>query len=270
MNTLTKSIKFMIITHIMNVKVIFILGKERAYQQTLRTSLGIGWVFIRDLVYFGVFILFRYIMSGGQDIEGMNYMLYILLGIIPWNFMREVINGGVTIIKSSKPIISSIALSVTILPTVEVIAIFYKRLFTLAILIISILFFGEIFNVNWWLFIYYFCSMFILMLLWNSIFSALIAISNDFEQLYKAVASILFYTLPVIWSFENLKSHVLLIDILKLNPFVYIIDGFRGALQKGMLPSVEYTLYFWVVCLFLFLISSLLQYKLKRHYIDFI
>lgn len=257
-------------SHINNRNMIYVLGKERAYQQTLRTSLGIGWIFIRDLIYFTVFILFRYVMSGGEDINGMNYMLYILLGIIPWNFMREVINGGVMNIKSSKSVISSISLPVIILPTVEVIAIFYKRIFTLIILFISILIFGDITNVNFVLFLYYFISMLILMLLWNSIFSALIAISNDFEQLYKAFMSVIFYTLPVIWSFETLKAHEMIISLIKLNPIVYIIEGFRGALQQNMLPSIDYTLYFWGVCVILFFIASILQYKLKRHYIDFI
>ncbi len=269
-NLLVESLKYTFKEHYENRKFAWKIAKDNMRQQTLRTSLGIGWVFVRDIVYFTVFILFRLLMSGGGEVEGMNFILYLMLGMIPWNFMNECINGGVLAIKGKKNIISSIKFPIVILPTIEVMAIFMKRLFTLVVLFFVVGVFGDLRDVNIIMFLYYFLCMFMFMVIWNLIFSSIVAISNDFEQLYKAVASVLIYTMPIIWSFERLGSHVFLIRLFKLNPFVYIIEGFRDACFSGTLPDLQYSLYFWGLSFILLSIGSILQYKLRRHYIDMI
>ncbi len=270
-NTLLfKSIKYILKEHVENKKFIFNLAGKNMHQQTLRTSLGIGWVFFRDIIYFSVFILFRLLMSGNSNVEGMSFILFLILGIIPWNFMNECIMGGVMSIKNYKTILSSMKFPTIILPTVEVLAIFFKRMFTLLILLLVLFVFGDIRNINIFLFIYYFISMFVFMCIWNLTFSSLIAISNDFEQLYKSICSVIFYTVPVIWSFENIANYPNIIRIFKLNPIVYIILGFKDACVTGKFPNFEYTIYFWIISFVLFCFGSVLQYKLRHHYIDII
>ncbi len=269
-NLLIDSVRYILNEHYENRKFSIKIAKDNMRQQTLRTSLGIGWVIVRDLVYFTVFILFRLLMSGSGTIEGMNFILYLMLGMIPWNFMNECINGGVLAIKSRKNIISSIKLPIVILPTIEIMAIFMKRLFTLVVLFFVVAVFGDLKDVNLIMFIYYFFCMFIFMVIWNLIFSSMVAISNDFEQLYKALSSVLIYAMPIMWSFERLGDHVFLIRLLMLNPFVYVIEGFRDACVIGRLPDVEYSLYFWGLSLILLCVGSILQYKLRRHYVDLI
>lgn len=269
-NLITESVSFFFSEHKKNKKGIYEIAKKNMQQQTLRTSLGIGWVFFRDVMYFSVFIMFRFLMSGSSNVEGMNFILFLMLGMIPWNFMNECINGGISSIKSNKSVLSSMKFPIVVLPTIEIIAIFMKRMFTLIILFIVIILFGNLSDITWWILGYYFMAMFIFMILWNQIFSAIIALSNDFEQLYRALASVVFFTMPIIWSFEVLNGFPWLIRIFKLNPFVYIIEGFRDACVLGTMPDLEYSLYFWGISLILFIIGAILQYKLRRHYVDLI
>ncbi len=267
---LVDSCKYIITEIKENKKAIWDISVKNLHQQTLRTSLGIGWVFFRDVVYYFAFILFRYLMSGDGDVEGMHFTLFLMLGLIPWNFMNECMNGGVMAIKGNNFIISSIKFPITILSTIEVIAIFLKRMFTLLILFLVIILFGDLRNVVWWMFIYYFFAMFVFMCIWNLIFSSLVAISNDFEQFYRAITSVLFFAMPIMWSFEIIQPYLWITRIFKLNPFVYIVEGFRDACVTGTLPDLEYTIYFWFLSLILFCIGSILQYKLKSHYVDLI
>lgn len=253
-----------------NINRIFSIAVENMHQQTLRTSFGLWWVFFRDFVYLTSFTIFRYLMSGSGEIDGMNFILYLMVALIPWNFMNECINGGISAIKSNKNILSSIQFPVGILPTIEILAIFMKRLFTLIILFVVISIFGDIRDVTLWMFIYYFIMMFIFMCIWNFVFSAIVAISNDFEQFYRALTSVLFFTMPIMWSFEIIQQYPWLIRFFKLNPFVYLIEGFRDACSTGTLPDLEYTIYFLSVNLILLFIGCILQYKLKNHYIDLI
>ncbi len=269
-NTLLyKSLQYVLGTCKSNIKYIFELAVYTVEMQTLRTSLGIGWVFFRDAVYLAAFTLFRYLMSGSGEVEGLHFVLYLMVALIPWNFMNECINGSVMGIKSNKFILSSMKFPSPILPIVEVLAIFIKRLFTLLILLVMIVIFGDLRDITLWLFIYYFVAMFIFMCIWNILFSPLIAISNDFEQLYKAAMSVLFFTIPVMWSFEIIKN-VWIIRLFKLNPFVYIVEGFRDACANGTLPNPEYTLYFFAVNIIMLCVGCVLQYKLENHYIDLI
>ncbi len=256
--------------HIANFGRIFKLARYNVHQQTLRTSLGFGWIIIRDFVYYLVFIMFRYLMSGSQEVDGTNFILYLMVGIIAWNFMSEAINGVAMTVKQNNNMLSTIQFPVIILPTVGVIGVFIKRSFSYLVLIVVTIIFGDLADVNWLLFFYYNIAMFALMLVWSLIFSSMIAISNDFNQLYLAVASVLFYTVPVIWSYDNIASNVFIARIFKLNPFSYIIEGFRDAIYSGTMLDKEYTIYFWIFITVAFVIGAVLQNKLKNYYIDMV
>lgn len=269
-NLLLNSLNYLFEEHKKMKDKMLSLSIENMHQQTLRTTLGIGWVFIRDIVYYVAFIMFRFLMSGGGEVEGINFVLFLMVGLIPWNFMNECISGGVMAIKGNKYMFASIKFPIVVLPTIEVIAIFMKRSFTLLILFFIVFMFGDLRSITYWMVIYYFFCMFALMVVWNFIFSALVAISNDFEQMYRAITSVLIFTMPIMWSFEVLKNQPNIIRLFKLNPFVYIIEGFRAAACTGILPDLEYTIYFWCINLILLIIGAVLQYKLRRHFVDLI
>ncbi len=270
MKFLFASLKFTITEHTSNLKKIWDISLKTMKQQTLRTSLGLGWVVFRDLIYFTVFILFRLLMSGSGEVQGMHFILYLMLGMVPWNFISECINSAPMAIKKKKSMLTSIKFPMIILPTIEVVAIFLKRLFTLIILGVTINYFGDFGDITWWMFAYYFVSMFIAVAVWSLFFSALVTVSNDFEQLYKTLMSIMFYSLPIIWSFEKVSEYPMIEKIISLNPFVYILNGFRDAFVTGAVPTYDATLYFWAVILVTFWVGSILQYKLKKYYTDVI
>ncbi len=269
-NILINSIKHNVSEHIRVRESIMPMAKKTIKQQTKRTSLGIGWIFLRDIIYFASFIGFRYLITGNAEVESMNFILYLLIGLIPWNFMSESITAGSIAIKNRKSILSSMNFPAVVLPTIEIISIVVKRLFTIVILFFVIYLFGDLSDITWWMFIYYFFCMFIFLCVWNLVFSSLVTISNDFEQLYRAFSGIMFFSVPVMWSFEILEGNPNIITLLKLNPFVYLIEGFQNACFRGTFHDVNYTLYFFGITFVFFCIGSMLQYKLKDHYIDLI
>ena len=54
-----------------------------------------------------------------------------------------------------------------------------------------------------------------------------------------------------------------LINIIRINPFVYIFEGFRNAMagESGKYLTPMYAAYFWVVVIVLFLIGFSVQKK---------
>ncbi len=266
-----KAAKLLISEHINNLKRIIAIGSAHSKKQTKQTSLGLGWIFISDIIYFCAYVMFRWMISGSKEVEGMHFIVYLITGKIAWNFMSDVLNRGSLAIKRNSSIIKSISFPISIIPTYEVVAIFVKRISTLIIPVVIILIFGDITKINILLFIYYFICMFILMVVINQITSALVAVSEDFNQLYSALTRILFFTLPILWDFERIaKVSTILVRLVKVNPMVYIIIGFRNAFVLNNPPALNYTIYFWSIIIVLFFTGAYLQYRLRSHYVDFI
>jgi len=263
------AVKDIMLEHKKNYLLIIKLAIMNMEKQTLRSSLGVLWNYFHDIVYILVFIMFRLLISGYGDIMGMNSIIYLLTGLIPWFFISDVLNQGSRSIKNNRGIVQSLRFPIVVLPTIEVLSIFIRRYFTFFLLLIASTLFGYLRLFSIGLFLYYFICLFLLMISINWILSALVAVSEDFHQLYLAFVRVMIYSLPVMWSFEKVNNLIVQI-LLRINPMVYVINGFRNAFILGGCPNILYTIYFWI-CIAIFTIAgSFIQYKLRRYYSDFI
>ncbi len=270
MSKLIDAIKFSLSEHIKNRKKLWTIGLVHAKTQTIRTSLGLSWILIRDIIYFFAFVMFKYLISGSREVDDMHFIIYLMTGIVPWNIMNDVLNSGSLALRRNSGIVKKINFPITILPAIEVNAVFIRRFFTFAFPFVVLGLFGNIMDFSVFLFIYYFIALYVLMFMINNITSAFVAISEDFYQLYLSVIRILFFSLPIIWSFERVEDMYWVKLMLRINPMVYIIDGFRDAYVTGTLPEVSYSIYFWFICVVLYVAGAMIQYKLRRFYSDFI
>ena len=247
------------------------LGIEHARKQTRRSTLGLGWIFFKDIIYFATYTLFRYFMSGSRDVMGMNFVVYLITGIVAWQFLHEVITSGANALKRNKSVIKAIDFPITIIPTFEVLAIFLKRLPTF-LLPFPVLYLmqGNFHGFNILLLFYYAFAMVFFSVAWTQIFSPFVALSDDFNQFYVALVRMAFFSVPVIWSFETIARGSTLGRIIRSNPMVYIIEGFRASYSTGDLPTARYTAYFWLACLLMLALGGLIQTRLYKFYSDFI
>lgn len=263
------AIKELLIEHYNCRHILIRLAIDNTGRETLRTSFGILWLYFRDLVYFIVYTLFRILVAGNGNVEGMKTIPFVILGLIPWFFINDSLSRGSTIIRANRAIIKSIKFPVIVLPTIETISIFIQRGFTLLVAFAITIFFGYSNQINYIGWLYYIIAMFFLMLGFTMIFSAIIAISGDFQQFYLAILRVLVYSLPVIWSFDKINSPILKVA-LKINPIVYIIQGFRNELVFGTSKTSSlYSVYFWLIILFMLCVGAFIQSKLKKFYSDF-
>lgn len=200
------SIKYFIDQHMQNSQLIYKMAKVHMAQSTVRSTLGIWWVYIHDLLYFSAYTLFRILLTGNSSIEGMHGTVYLMTGLVPWLLISEVMNSATNAIRSNKVIIQSIKFPVILLPTVDVFAIVMKRLPTFIFVYITCTYYGYFYNFNLLLFLYYFVAMCLLLLGITHLFSAFIAISNDFYQLYAAVMKVMFFSLPIMWNFSKVLA----------------------------------------------------------------
>ena len=75
--------------------------------------LGVLWSFINPLLQVAVYaIVFPYIMRVQTD----NYLIYLIIGIIPWTFFTTVINQGMITVRMNAGIIKKVYFPREILP----------------------------------------------------------------------------------------------------------------------------------------------------------
>lgn len=264
-----ESIAYIIREHKNNFRLMIKMAFMNTEKQTVRSSLGLLWTYFHDIIYILVFIMFRLLISGNGKVMGMNSIVYLVTGMIPWFFINDVLNQGSMAIRNNKGIVQSIRFSVPILPTVEVLSIFIKRIFSYAMIFAVVIVFGYIRYFDLGLFLYYIICSLALTISMNLILSAFIAISDDFRQLYSAFVRVLIYTMPILWDFSRVSS-VYINVLLRINPMVYIVKGFRDAFVLGATQDILYTVYFWICVVVLFAIGSFVQSKLKKYYADFV
>ena len=264
-----RSIKYVVREHKNNLRLIIKTAFMNMEKQTLRSSLGVLWIYFHDIVYITVFLLFRLLISGNGSIMGMNNVIYIITGIIPFFFMNDVLCQGTMAIRNNRGIVLSVKFPAVILPTIDVVSIFLKRLFSFGMLFVIIIGFDYIKYFNILLFIYYMVCMLALNISVNLLLSALMAISDDFRQLYFAIVRVLIYTMPILWDFSRVDS-ILFNCLLRVNPMVYVVKGFRDAFVLGATQDFLYTIYFWVCVIVMFCAGCFVQDKLKKYYADFV
>lgn len=263
------SVKYIINEHKNNFPLIVKMAFMNTEKQTVRSSLGLAWTYFHDIIYILVFIMFRLLISGTGSIMGMNSILYLMTGMIPWFLINDVLNQGSMSIRNNKGIVQSIRFSVSILPTIEVLSIFIKRLFSFIMLFAVDIIFGYIKYFHFWLFMYYALCAFVLCVTINLLISAIVAISDDFHQFYMAIVRVLIYTMPILWDYSRVRSVPINI-LLRVNPMVYVVKGFRDAYVLGATQNCLYTLYFWGCIAFLFTLGCFLQFKLRKYFADFV
>lgn len=264
-----KSMGHILLEHKQNIRLLIKMAFMNMDKQTVRSSLGLLWTYFHDIIYILVFIAFRLLMAGNGSVMGMNSTVYMMTGMIPWFFINDVLSRGSMAIRSNKGIVQSIRFPVPMLPTVDVFSIFFRRLFSFVMLFGVVIAFGYIRYFNLLLFIYYVICAVALSVAMNLVISAFVAVSDDFRQLYDALLRVLIYTMPILWDFSNVQS-VGINVLLRINPMVYVVKGFRDAFVLGPTQNAGYTVYFWVCVFVIFMLGSYVQDRLKKYYADFV
>lgn len=266
------SIGFATREYVKNRKLLLKLAIVHMSQTTIRSTWGVVWVYIHDILYFTAFTLFRILLTGNREVNGLTSVEYLMTGLVPWLLISEVLNSATCAIRNNKVIIQSIKFPIIILPGVEVLAILLKRMPSFLFVFAVCIFYGHIMQINLLLVVYYFFAMAALLLALTLLFSALIAVSEDFHQLYMAFMRILFFTLPIMWDFQTLEKTQYAIwgEILKLNPLIYLIQGFRDAFVLGNTQPFTYLLYYWFVVAAVLLLGCYVQRRLQKFYSDFV
>ena len=91
---------------------------------------------------------------------------------------------------------------------------------------------------------------------------------KDLAQIINIVLQIGMWATPILWDINSV--HEKWVILLKLNPLVYIVNGYRSAIceREWFFQDFFSTMYFWIVTVVLFGIGGAVFKRLKVHFAD--
>ncbi len=214
--------------------------------------LGIFWYLLNPLLMF-LILLGVFSNKLGQDIP--NYPLYLLLGIILFNFFRQATTESTEIIYENRGLIKSINFPRQALISSLVLKTLFSHIFEIILFVIFLF----VFNVSPYGIIFYPLILFFFCLFIygvSLILSALTVYFIDIDNIWTFAAFLLWLGTPIFYSIEN-QGWLFKLNL--LNPIYYFISIARDLIIYARIPeiwmisgAIFYSLLFLIVGLIIF------------------
>ncbi|MBD9075331.1 ABC transporter permease [bacterium] len=225
--------------------------------------LGVLWSFLNPLLMVLVYALvFPYIMRTNVD----NYLIYLITGVIPWNFFTTCITTGCNCVWINGGIIKKVYFPREILPISVVAAGLINFLISCVIILLFVLFGGIGFSIQllWLPLIAIIQSALSLGLLF--ILSAINVYVRDIEYLVGFLLNLLFYATPILYTADMFPESIRW--VLYLNPMTTIIESYRNIFYYQQSPALTSLMIVFAVSFIILIIGYLIFKKLERGFAE--
>jgi lipopolysaccharide transport system permease protein len=197
-------------------------------------SLGVLWSLINPLVMMGVmvFVLSR-VFTGNKEIHA--YPLFILCGLIPYNFFTAAVLTGTNSIMDSAGLVKRVAVPREVVPVASVLSNCVHLLIQFALLVGFALFFRLPptaawlwLPVVWVLFIVFVCGLALGA-------SAVNVFIRDTRYVVESFNLVLFWLVPIFYPFSLIQDKYK--GIYKFNPVAALVMAMRNIMIDGQAPA---------------------------------
>ena len=247
-----------------------------AYRELLKTNvqkeirgkykgsfLGVLWSFLNPLLMVLVYALvFPYIMRMNVP----NYLIYLITGVIPWNFFTTCITTGCNCVWINGGIIKKVYFPREILPISVVVAGLINFLISCVIILIFTIFGGIGISIQllWLPLIAIIQSALSLGLLF--VLSAINVYVRDIEYLVAFLLNLLFYATPILYTASMFPSKVRW--ILYLNPMSSIVDAYRSIFYYKVMPNLTSLALAGILSFIILIIGYIIFRKLEKGFAE--
>lgn len=244
------------------------LTKKDFQARYLGSYLGITWAFIQPAI--NIVILWFVFEKGFKSapIDKFPFILWLIAGIIPWFFISDSISSATSSVIDNSYLVKKVVFRVSILPIIKLLSALFIHSIFMVIIIITFVTYGFDPNVYTLQIVYYvFCSIVLILgITWMT--SALIVFLKDIGQLVTMFLQFFFWLTPIFWSIGIVPAKFQ--GILRLNPFYYVIDGYRESLiyHRWFWEDMNATVHFWALTISLFVLGAFLFRRLRPHFAD--
>lgn len=256
-----------------NRHLIWKLAKNDFKKRYAGSYLGAVWAMVQPVVTVVMYwVVFDVIMSGaGNVMRGggdIPFVLFLTTGLVPWFFFNEAWTNGTQALLEYNYLVKKVVFKISILPIIKVIGATFIHAFFVCVLLLIATLYGYPPSIYTLQIIYFSFCAFILVLALSYITCALVVFMRDIAQILSIALQIGMWATPIMWDFGAVSPKIAV--IMKLNPMVYIVNGYRGAIYEKTWFFQDFysTMYFWIFTVVIFGIGALIFKKLKVHFAD--
>lgn len=234
--------------------------------------LGSFWAMAQPVVTVGMYyVVFDIIMGGNasRTAADVPFVLFLTAGLVPWFFFSEALNNGTNALREYNYLVKKVVFKISVLPIIKVIAATFIHAFFILVLLVVAAVYGYYPSVYTIQLFYYSACLFIFVLALSYTTCAVVVFFKDLSQIIGIALQIGMWATPILWDINTLGSKKW-ISVLKLNPLVYIVNGYRSSIygRQWFFEDFFSTMYFWIVTVVLFGMGALIFKRLKVHFAD--
>jgi len=251
-------------------ELLFELAKRDFQKQYMGSYLGFIWVYLQPLLFISVlyFIFTTGLKSGGKTINGVPFVVYLIVGMIPWFYIAGNLGAMTNVISQNSFLLKKVDFRLSLLPIVKLMSSFIPHLFFVFIAFIV----AYINNIHLsiyaiQLFYYYFCMVALLVGI-GWITSSTKIFVPDVSNIVSLIVTFGFWLTPIFWSIDKIPQKYQW--VFNLNPAVYIVDGYRDSIvnHKWFWEKPYETLYFWIFTMVILLLGITIFKRLRPHFAE--
>ena len=253
-------------------KLIWDLAKADFKKRFVGSYFGMVWMFVQPLVTVLIyFFIFQLGFKSVPPVPGVPYVLWLVPGIVPWFFYSEALNCITGCLQEYSYLVKKVVFQVEILPVIKLISCLLVHGFFLLIMLIMALCFGKLPMATWIQILYYSFAASMLALAFGYLTSAIHVFFKDMAQIVSICLQFGMWLSPIMYQ-ETMFSadYPWIVTVLKLNPFYYIVAGYRDSILTGnwFWERPTLTVYFWVVTLVMGFAGLKVFKRLRPHFSD--
>lgn len=255
-------------------ELIWKLAKNDFKKRYAGSYLGFIWALIQPVVtvlmYWIVFdVIFNTrseMVASGVEVP---YVLFLTTGLVPWFYFSEMITNGTNALLEYSYLVKKVVFNISILPIIKLIAATFIHIFFVLILLIVAAVYGYYPTINMIQVIYYSFCLFMLVLAASYCTCAVVVFFRDLAQIINIALQVGMWATPILWNI-NMFNDDNVVTLLKLNPLVYIVNGYRDAIygHNWFYEHFYSSTYFWIFTVTLFCVGTLIFKRLKVHFAD--
>jgi ABC-2 type transport system permease protein len=199
-----------------------------------RSVLGFLWALLNPAL---MMVVLTVVFSTIMRINVPHYAIFLLSVLLPWTFFSQSLSYAVDCIVGNGELIKKVSVPKLVFPLAAVASNVVNLLLSLIPMALLVLVMRHHFYGTW----LYLPVPILALVLFTLGVSCFFATANvfyrDVAHILQIVLSAWFYFTPIIYALDFVPAH--LRWLFRLNPIIYVINGFRLAIYYGMLPSKQ-------------------------------
>ena len=242
-----------------NRELIWTLALKELRVRYKRSALGFLWALLNPLL---MMIILAVVFSTVMRIAVPKYAIFLMSALLPWTFFSQSLAYAVESIVANGDLLKKVRIAKSVFPVAAVLSNVINFLLSMVPLVVLM---GALrFPFHWtWIYLPVPLLSLILFTLGCSFFFSIANVFfRDMSHIIQIVLSAWFYVSPVIYSLDFVPERYHF--FFRLNPMLYLLNGFRLAIYYGQLPTWQ-SMSMSIGC---GAVSLLIGYAIFRRYQD--